>query len=278
MIAESSALELAGKMEVNHGTHPGGGRDLNRAPDFAIDGLLIDFAGVGRLDQLAVAAAGNGAEDHDDVLHRDGDRRFQQILEHLAALTQPQFADQKLHQFAVAVVAYRFIVERSHSASQRFAQRAQAAGSIERFVAHAIQREMFESFERQHFESAAVVNHLAEVAIFVDQPVGAPGQVVAQRVGRKLRQRADAHVDAVQLVEVACQMIGHDRDESRRQSALWHEDLAGPGLIRDFANYPGGGDIFGQIEIAGAGLQSALGRQRIELIAERRNHRLLALA
>ena len=123
---------------------------------------------------------------------------------------EPQLVDQQLHQVAMADVANRFVVQLADPAGQRVAQRAQPAAGVERLVAHAVEREVLQPFERQHVDPPAVVNRLARIAVFVDQAVGRPGEVVLQLAGRKLRQRADAHLHRFDALEPL------DRDRWRR--------------------------------------------------------------
>ncbi len=138
-----------------------------------------------------------------------------------------QIAHQKLHDIAVAGIARCLVVQVIDLAFQRFAQCAQAAGGVERLVFHAIERELLEFFERRNFDAHAVADGFARVAIFVDQAIGRPGEIVFQRIVRKHRQRADAHLHVAQLVEFLCKIVSHDGNESRRQSALRNEGSVG---------------------------------------------------
>ena len=72
----------------------------------------------------------------------------------------------------------------------------------------------------------AVVDRFARVAVFVDQAVGGPGEVVLQLVRSETaaaRRRACAPRRACRTRRV--RSCGDDRDEARRQAALRHEDL-----------------------------------------------------
>ena len=110
---------------------------------------------------------------------------------------------------------------------QRLAQRAEAARRVEGLVGHAVEREFLALLQRRHFDQLAFDDRFAGLDIFVDDAVGAPGQIVVERVGRILRQRADAHAHAVQRVETLGQVVGDDRDEARRQAALRDEGRLG---------------------------------------------------
>ena len=103
------------------------------------------------------------------------------------------------------------------------------------------------------------MNRLARVAVFVDQAIGRPGEIVFHLIGRELRQRADAQPHLVKRSKLPRQMMRRDGDESRRQAALRHEDLPLPRLDGDLPNQPGGFDVFGQIEIAQPHLGGSVG-------------------
>ena len=45
----------------------------------------------------------------------------------------------------------------------------------------------FDKLEREHFDALAAVNGFARVAVFVDEAVRRPGEIVLQRVGGELR-------------------------------------------------------------------------------------------
>jgi hypothetical protein len=147
----------------------------------------------------------------------------QQRLERVGVVAQPQVLQQQPHHGAVARVAHALVVERAHAAGQRLAQRAQAAAGVEGLVLGAVQAEVLQPLQRQQLDRLPVVDRLAGVAVLVDQPVHAPGQVVLQRVGRERGQRAHAHLHLVHLVEALRQVVRDDAHEARRQPALRHE-------------------------------------------------------
>ena len=66
----------------------------------------------------------------------------------------------------------------------------------------------------------AIDNRLTGVAILVDEAVGAPGQVVFERIGRVFRQCAHADGDPVHRPIVFDQMMGDDLGGSRSQTAM----------------------------------------------------------
>ena len=177
----------------------------------------------------------------------------------------------------MADVADGLVVQLADLAGERIAQRAQAAAGVERLVAHAVEREVLEPFERQQLDPPAVVDRFARIAVFVDQAVGGPGEIVLQLAGGKLRQRADAHLHRFDALEPVDQVVGDDRDETRRQAALRHEDLPVGGALGDFADEVARGDVLGQIEVTGARLERRLGDERVVMKAQRRDDRLRTL-
>ncbi len=133
---------------------PGRRRDLDRAPHLVADLLMINLAGVAHLHKQVLPPAGDGAERNDHILKRHRHGAFQNLFEQLATLAQPQLVDQQLHQIAMARVANGLVVQFADLAIQRIAQRAQAAAGVEGFVAHAVERELLEPFQRQYIRSA----------------------------------------------------------------------------------------------------------------------------
>ena len=91
----------------------------------------------------------------------------------------------------MARIAHRFIVQIAYRAFQCFAQGTDAARGGKGFIVDAVEGKAFQPFQRQYFAPGAFVDNLARIAIFIDQALGAPGQVVAERVVRKLGERAD---------------------------------------------------------------------------------------
>ncbi len=140
------------------------------------------------------------------------------------------------------------VIERSDAARQRFAQRAETARRIERFVLGAVERKMFETFERLHPLRAAVANRFARLAVFVDEAVHAPRQVVLQRIGRKLRQRADPYLDVANFGEAVRQFVRGDADEPSARDR--HCGMNACGVVGDRgADARSGAHVFGQVEV-----------------------------
>ena len=182
-------------MQIQGRADRGGRGDLDRAPGPAADGLAVDLPRVAPLHEPAFLPARDGAEDHHHVLEGDGNGVSRISLSISRRSAQPQVVDQEGHQVAVARVADGAVVQLADAAVERFAERAQAAGGVERLVADAVQGKRLQAFQRQDLDQAAFVDRLAGIAVLVDQAVGRPGEVVVQGVGGKLRQGADAHVD-----------------------------------------------------------------------------------
>src|SRR6218665_3901850 len=228
-----------------------------------------DAGAVGVLRQPPAAqAAGRGAH-HDHVLIGARDGAFQDVPEQFAPLAQAQVVEQQFQDGAVAGIADRLVVDLPGLAGQRFGECAQAAGGVESLVLDTVEHEILQPPQRRHRGAQAVDDGFAGVAVFVDEALGAPGQVVAQRALRVARQRSDAQAQAVQALETARQVVAHDADEARRQAALGHQHAAGPGGQR--ADGLGAWHVFGQVEImharlgAGAGERDgAMEWQRIE--------------
>ena len=123
---------------------------------------------------------------------------------------------------------------------------------------------MLEAFEWPEFLPLPLVDHVARIAVLVDEAVGGPRQVVLQRVGRELRQRSDSQEQRIELVEFVGQMIGDDADESGSQPALRDEDLSRLSCSGQRADHASCLDIFRQIEIADARLERRTSDSRIQ--------------
>ena len=106
---------------------------------------------------------------------------------------------------------------------------------------------MLEPFERHDLDARAVMHRIARIAVFVDQPVGAPGEVVFKRVHRVLGQGADAHMDVAQALETPGDIVRDDRDESGGKPTLGNE--GGGRAVGNASDRNCRLDILGQIEI-----------------------------
>ena len=132
------------------------------------------------MHKLALALAAHRHKYQHHVLHGQRDGAAQDVFERFLVPLHAQLLQQHFHDVAVAGVAHRFVVQRLHPALERFAQGAQAARGVEGFVLGAVEREMLQPFKRQHFDDGAVADGLARVAVFVDEAVHTPGQVVLE--------------------------------------------------------------------------------------------------
>ena len=233
--------------QVEHGADRGGGGDLDGAHGAALHLAAVDLVGIGLLHQLAVDAAADGDEDDHHVLQRRRHGVLQDVLEHVAAVAQPQVVEQRLHDRRVAGIADGAVVEVADLAFEGVAQRAEPAGGVERLVGDAVERELLLLLQRRHLAAGSVHDRLARLAVFVDDAVGAPGQVVVERVRGILRQRADPQLDAVERLEALRHVEGDDGDEARREAALRDEGHGRVGGQRhDLAR---AGDILGEVEV-----------------------------
>ena len=187
------------------------------------------------------------------------------VLQQGPAIVQTQFVHQKRNQIAMPAIANRLVIQRPHIPPQRFAQRANPAGCVERLVIHAIERKMLQPLQRQHLQHLPLMNRLAWIAIFIDQPIRGPGEVVLHLIGRKLRQRANPQSHLFEPLKSLRQVIGRDGDESRRQTALRHENPPARGMLGDLADRLGRRHVFGQIKVAGPRFQSRLCDGRIHI-------------
>ena len=178
-----------------------------------------------------------------------GIARFENFLERFPALCQAEVLEQEGHQVAVSPVANGAVVELPHAAVEGIAERAQAAGRIERLVVYAVQGKRFQAVQRQGLDPAAIVDRLAGIAVLVDQAVRRPGEVVIQGIRGKFRQGAHAHVDRVQTLEPPREVISKNRDEAGGQAALGHENLAGTSPRGQVSDRTGRIKVFGQVEV-----------------------------
>ncbi len=85
-----------------------------------------------------------------------------------------------------------------------------------------------------------------------------------------LGQGADAQLHGSQLVEVTDQLVGRDRDEAGRESALRHERLLGAG--GDLAHRARDLDVFRQIEIMYTGAPRSFRDCDVAVVRQARDH------
>ncbi|KVK62828.1 hypothetical protein L905_20755 [Agrobacterium sp. TS43] len=152
------------------------------------------------------------------------------------------------------------VIHGPHLAFQRGAERAEAARGVERLVGNAVERKFLTFLQRRNGGKPAFDDRFAGLDIFVDQPVRAPGEVVVERIGRILRQSADAHPHAVQLVELGGKIGGDDGDEAGGEAALRDERRLG--RFCQSLDLAGGFDVFGEIEIMRADGDRRFGNAR----------------
>ena len=151
----------------------------------------------------------------------------------------------------MAGIADGAVIEVANLAGESLAQSTEAARGVEGLIQNAVERELFEFLERLCFTQLAVDDGFAGFAVLVDDAVGAPGEIVVERVRRKLRQCADSHAHILQRIEARGQVARHDGDEPGGQSALRNE--CGAGAFGELLHRARAGHILGQIQVMSAG-------------------------
>jgi hypothetical protein len=91
--------------------------------------------------------------------------------------------------------------------------------------------------------------NFARVAVFVNEAVDRPRDVVAQDIGWVERECADAHLDGLNITEPRRRVRAEDADEPGRKAALRHQRHVG--RRADVLDERRGRDILGQVEIVG---------------------------
>ncbi len=190
-------------------------------------------------------------------------------------MAQAQVVEQGLHDRRMARIADGAVVEVAHLASQGLAQGAEAARGVEGLIGDAVEGEFLQLFQRRGLTQLAIDDGFAGFAIFVDDPVRAPGQIVVQGVGGETRQGADAHAHVLQGVEILGQVVGDDGDEAGRQAALGDE--GGLGVDGQLLDPAGRGHVLGQVQIVGAGGLGRFGDLHGQVIGGGAEHGELAL-
>ena len=131
---------------------------------------------------------------------------------------------------------------------------------------------MLEPLEGKKLHAPAVVDRLAGIAVLVDQTIGAPRQVVAERVDRILGQGPHPQVDVAQALEALGHVAGEDRDEPRRQATL--RDEGGVGALGKVSHHVRRRHVLGEVEIVGTALTRGLRHREVEVEGKGAHHRL----
>ena len=227
----------------------------------AADLVVADDLGVGALGEAAVHGARGAHEDGHDVLARGGERALERGLQFLAVLAVAQVPEQELEDGVVPGVAHRLVGEVLHLALERAGKGAQAARGVERLEVDAVDLHVLQPFQGRHLGHLAVDHRLAGLDVFVDEAVGGPGQIVLERVGGELRERADAHLHFLEvrhsLDDVGCR----DGDEARCQAAL--RDEGGLGALGELHDLLGDGHVLGEVQVVDALGLGSLGDHRV---------------
>jgi hypothetical protein len=145
----------------------------------------------------------------------------------------------------VSRVSNRLVIQVLHASGQGLAKGPQPARGVEGFVGYAVEGKLFIFLQRLYLAQGAVDDRLARIAVFVDQAVGAPGQVVFQRIARIDRQRATRIFTSSGNRTPRC-AVGGDRDETGGEAALRHE--CGGGALGEALHCARTLDVFGQVE------------------------------
>src|SRR3954447_3444773 len=83
---QAAPRQLTGGMQIQNGTHTGRRCNLNRAPHFIANPLMINLTGITLLDQQPLAPARHGAKRDYNILKRYWHGALQNVLKLLAML------------------------------------------------------------------------------------------------------------------------------------------------------------------------------------------------
>ena len=89
------------------------------------------------------------------------------------------------------------VVEILNFTLQRFAQRTKSARSVESLKFNAVNLHVLKLLQRRNCYKVPVLNGLARLAIFIDQALGAPSEIIFHGVVGKARQGAHAQTQIV---------------------------------------------------------------------------------
>src|SRR4051812_36763433 len=248
---EPALRQLAVCEQIKHGGYSGGRCNLNGTQCPTVDIAGVDLIRVGLLDELDVVAAADGYKYDHHILQCRWYGVFQDILQHIATVAQPQIIKQRTHDYRMAGIANRAVIESTDFPFQGVAKRPEPARGVERFVGYTIKRKLLPLFQRRHLAARAINDRFARLAVFVDDAIRAPGQVVVERVRRVLRERADPQLDAVENLKALRHVKTHDRHETWSEPTLRRESGAGTG--GELSHAARACDILGQVEIMSAG-------------------------
>ena len=106
--------------------------------------------------------------DKNHIFGHGGQRISQQLVCEIALIAQIKFVQQKAHQFAVARIAHRLVIELLHPAQVRFAHRAQSARGGKRFQYQTINENHLQPFQRRNHLRFPVADDFAIVDVLVD--------------------------------------------------------------------------------------------------------------
>jgi len=151
----------------------------------------------------------------------------------------------------MARIANRAVIESADLPLEGVAKGPDAARSVECLVGNTIDRKFLPLLQRRHLAAHAIHDRFASLAVFVDDAIRAPGQVVIDGVGGILRKRPDPQSDSVEHVETLRHVEGHDGHEARSEPALRDEGCVSIG--GELPHTACAHDILRQVEIMGTG-------------------------
>ena len=105
-----------------------------------------------------------------------GTGSLENALQCSPVVVQFQAIHQQAHLLAMSRIADGLVIHRRDAALIGLGKRSEAAGGIERLVQRAVDFDLLEPFERQHIDFLAIDNAVTQVAVFVDDAIGGPGQ------------------------------------------------------------------------------------------------------
>ena len=98
-----------------------------------------------------------------------------------------QIMQQRLHDIPVSRISDRLVRQVLNLSSEGIREGAEAPGGIETLIGDAIQRKVLELFQWRYLGHFTIAQRDTGFAVFIDDPVGTPGEVVVKGIRRELR-------------------------------------------------------------------------------------------
>src|SRR5262249_36252607 len=203
--------------------------DLNGAQCPAVYIAAVDIVRVNLLYEMAFLVPADGNKDNHHVLQGRWYRVLQDISQHIAPIAQAHVVECGAHDRRVAAMQNGEVIESTDPPFEGVAKGPDAARSVERLVRNAIDRKFLALLQRRHLAAHAIHDRFASLAVFVDDAIRAPGQVVVDGVGGILRKRPNPQSDSVEHLEALRHVEGHDGHEAWSEAALRDERSASIG-------------------------------------------------